>query len=267
MVLARRLGVIAIALFVLYVASVLARIIPVRLFLPSWQLDFAAALIDAGPTALLGLVLIHLAHHIDPHNAGLQARRRRAANLAIAAALGFLLLIPLDIYAVWAGLKNLQLTRTRVEADATRKVAQFRQVIDAASTPADLQQRLATIGVPPLKPADLRQPLPQLKQRLLENIDRAEANLASRRADSGAVFREGTWSVLQSALKLGVSSLALALAFAAAGQRGTSQISLLDSWTRWGKRRQRQSRQRAAEATAARHDFHALHESELDDDA
>ena len=57
-VLARRLGAIALALFVVFTASVLARIIPFRVLLASWQLEFAASLIDAAPIALLGLILV-----------------------------------------------------------------------------------------------------------------------------------------------------------------------------------------------------------------
>ncbi|MEB3199183.1 MAG: HpsJ family protein [Synechococcaceae cyanobacterium] len=242
--LARRLGIIAIALFVLFAASVLARIIPVSLLTPSWQLEFSAALIDAAPSALLGLILLHLAYYLDPQNAALKTGRTRAANLCIAVALGYLLLLPLNTYAVWSGLSNLQATKTRVEADAARRVSQFRTVISAASSAQDLQERLQSLGVPGLKASDLRKPLPLLKERLLENIDKAERNLSSKQANAGATVQLGSWSVLQSALKLGVSSLALAVAFAAAAQRGNDQTSLIDAWQRKLKKRSKKTSSR-----------------------
>jgi hypothetical protein len=245
---AKRLGAISMALFVLYVASVLARIIPVSLTLPSWQLEFAASLIDAAPIALLGLILVHLAAFIDPGNPILSEKKKRFSRMAVAASLGFLLLIPLNVFAVWSGLRNLQATRTNVELDAARRLSNFRQIISAASTSEDLQQRLESFGVPRLRAADLAQPLPRLKQKLLENLDKAEGNLEAKKIGAGGALREGIWSLIQSALKLGVSSLALAFAFAAGAQRRESDVSLLESWQSglarkrpWGGQKRRHS--------------------------
>ena len=235
---AKRLGAMAIPLFVLYVASVLARIIPFRLTVASWQLEFAAGLIDAAPIALLGLILVHFAAFIDPGNPILRNRKQRFSRMAIAATLGFLLLIPLNVYAVWTGLSNLQTARTNVEADAGRRLAKFRQIIASATTVDALQQRLELMGVPQLMPSDLRRPLPILKQRLLSNLDKAEGTLEARKVGAGGALKEGIWSLIQSAVKLGVSSLALAVAFAAGAQRHNSDLSLLESWrSGWGRKR------------------------------
>ncbi|MBD2718292.1 MULTISPECIES: hypothetical protein [unclassified Synechococcus] len=254
-VLARRLGAIALALFVVFAASVLARIIPFRVLLASWQLEFAASLIDAAPIALLGLILVHLAAYLDPNSPILKERKQRFSRFALAAVLGFLLLIPLNVYAVWTGLGNLEATRTRVEVDAVRRIDRFRQVVRSATTPEDLQQRLESIGVPGLRPSDLRQPLPRLKQQLLANLDKAQGNLEARKEGAGAVLREGLWSLIQSVLKLVVAALALAFAFAAGAQARNSDISLLESWQRsWDKRTQRGGRRRP-HAPAADEDY------------
>lgn len=245
-VFARRLGSIAIALFIVYTASVLARIIPFRLLLASWQLEFSASLIDAAPIALLGLILVHLAAYVDPSSPLLKQRKQQLSRMAVAAALGFLLLIPLNVYAVWTGLGNLQATRSKVEVDAVRRIDKFRQIVSSATTPEDLQQRLESIGVPGLKPSDLRQPLPRLKQQLLENLDKAQGNLEAKKASSGAVLREGLWSLIQSVLKLIVAAFALALAFAAGAQGRNSDISLLESWQHgWDRRFRRGGRRRS----------------------
>lgn len=234
---ARRLGAIAIALFVLYVVNVLARIIPFRVLLASWQLEFSASLIDAAPIALLGLILVHLAAYIDPSSSILRQRKQRFSRMAMAAVLGFLLLIPLNAYAVWTGIGNLQATKSKVEKDAGLRIDKFRQIVSSATGPEDLQQRLELIGVPGLKPSELRLPLPRLKQLLLANLDQAQGNLEAKKTGSGDVLRERLWSLIQSVLKLSIASLALALAFAAGAHGRNSEKSLLESWQRgWDNR-------------------------------
>jgi hypothetical protein len=254
----------SLALFVLYVASVLARIIPFRLTLASWQLEFAASLIDAAPIALLGLILVHLAAFIDPVSPILRERKLRFSRMAIAASLGFLLLLPLNVYAVWTGLSNLQATRANVEADATRRLSKFRQAISSASTSEELQQRLESIGVPRLRQSDLSQPLPALKQRLLANLDKAEGNFEARKIGAGDALREGVWSLVQSAVKLGVSSLALALAFAAGAQRKNSDLSLLESWqSGWGRKRLARGRNPRKASVADGEYLRQLHDEDV----
>lgn len=229
-VFARRLGAIAMALFILYIANVLARILPLRVLLASWQLEFSASLIDAAPIALLGLILVHLSAHLAPGSPILRQRKQTVARSASAAVLGFLLLIPLNVYAVWSGLSNLEATRTNVEAEAGRRIDQFRQIVSSARNSDDLQQRLESIGVPGLKPSELRLPLPRLKQLLLANLDRAQGNLEARKDRGDSLLRQGLWSLIQSVLKLIIGSLALAVAFAAGAQGHNNNTSLLESW-------------------------------------
>jgi hypothetical protein len=262
---ARRLGAIAIALFVLYVANVLARIIPVRVLLASWQLEFSASLIDAAPIALLGLILVHLAAYIDPGNPFLRQRKQRFSRMATAAVLGFLLLIPLNVYAVWAGIGNLQATKTKVEADAGRRIGKFREIVSSAASPEDLQQRLESIGVPGLKPSDLRLPLPRLKQLLLANLDQAQGKLEAKKNGADSFLREGLWSLIQSVLKLVIASLVLALAFAAGAQGRDSDISLLDSWQRSWHKRFRRGARRPSQPRVPHEDY--LRQLSVGDDA
>jgi len=262
---ARRLGAIAIALFVLYVANVLARIIPFRVALASWKLEFSASLIDAAPIALLGLILVHLAAYIDPGSPFLRQRKQQCSRMATAAVLGFLLLIPLNVYAVWTGVGNLQAARSNVEADAGRRIVKFRQIVSSATTPEDLQQRLASIGVPELKPSALRLPLPRLKQLLLENLDQAQGKLEAKKTGAGDVLREGLWSLVQSVLKLVIASLVLALAFAAGAQGRDSDISLLESWQRGWHNRFRRGALRPSNPLVAHEDY--LRQLSVGDDA
>lgn len=240
-VLARMLAAIAMALFILYIANVLARILPLRVLLASWQLEFSASLIDAAPIALLGLILVHLSAHLAPGSPILRRRKQIVARCASAAVLGFLLLIPLNVYAVWSGLSDLEAAKTNVEAEAGRKINQFRQLVSSARNSDDLQQRLESIGVPGLKSSELRLPLPQLKQLLLANLDRAQGKLEARKDRGGSLLRQGLWSLIQSVLKLIIGSLALAVAFAAGAQGHDTNTFLLESWQSILARRSRRS--------------------------
>lgn len=229
-VLARMLAAIAMALFILYIANVLARILPLRVLLASWQLEFSASLIDAAPIALLGLILVHVSAHLAPGSSILRRRKQTVARFASAAVLGFLLLIPLNVYAVWSGLRDLEAAKTTVEAEAGRKINKFRELVSSARNSDEIQQRLESIGVPGLKSSDLRLPLPQLKQLLLANLDRAQGKLEARKVRGDSLLRQGLWSLIQSVLKLIIGSLALAVAFAAGAQGRDTNTFLLESW-------------------------------------
>jgi len=90
---ADRLAFIAIALFAVYLITLLASILPIRLLDTARQRRFISACLDSATVALGQL---HLAAYLDPGNPTLLKRRDR---LAIGAVIGFLLIIPLQAYA------------------------------------------------------------------------------------------------------------------------------------------------------------------------
>jgi hypothetical protein len=224
--LAHRLAVIPFALFLAFGAAVLAGSLPLAPLDPLWQLRVCTLLVDNAALPLLGLVLLHLAVHVQP-GGRLQARRDAAARWAVAAACGFLLLLPLQAVAAWRVYSTAGVTQNQQLATAQQRLTQIRQAIDAAATPQDLQTRLQALRGPVLGPVDLAQPMPKLRQRLLAALAQAERRLGDQLQGLNPA---GLWALIQRALRLTIASLGFALAFAAAGQRRNREFSLLQEW-------------------------------------
>ena len=243
--LAPALAAIAMGLFVLFGIAVFSQLFPLRLLAPAWQLRFAGVLIERGPLALIGLALLQLGTHLDPANAGLQARWQQVGRLGVVAVLGFLLLIPLQLVAAGRSIQGMTTAQSSQQQRVDRNLTRLRQQIRAASSFPDLQQRIRDIQAPDLVvEADaLRQLFPQLQRSLLDSVDQSE-NQLRRRMGAGTSGR--SWAVLERSGRGLVSALVLALCFAAATPRWLDpQRSLLMVWQRqwrhlW-KRRSHQS--------------------------
>ena len=153
------LSVVALVLFASLVAAAL---FPLQLLDPAWQLRLAAALINSAAFPLLGLALLQIAAELGPHDPLLKNRARLCSQLAVAAALGFLLLLPLQTIA------GLQTIRTVNNAQASRiqgaeaKLKALRQAVRGAASNAELSQQLQKLQGPVLRPADISQPMPLL---------------------------------------------------------------------------------------------------------
>jgi len=156
------LSVVALVLFVLFASLVAPALFPLQLLDPAWQLRLAGTLINTAAFPLLGLALLQIAAELGPHDPQLKNRARLCAQLAVAAALGFLLLLPLQTIA------GLQTSRTVNNAQAARiqgaeaKLKALRQAVAGAASNADLNQQLQNLQGPVLGPADIVQPLPLL---------------------------------------------------------------------------------------------------------
>ncbi len=225
------LGSIATTLFVTFAVSMVAWALPLRLLDPLWQLRLVASLVDNSPVALLGLGLVHLQAYLSPQDAAIQAHRDRIARLAVAAALGFLLLVPLQILA------SVQLLQSAGVADARRAAAissdynALRQEILAATSTSDLQRRLQRLrrpAAPLVGSADQAAPLEPLRQRLLTGLKTARSDALRRLASSS---RPRLWSLLTSGARNLVCSLALAAGFAACARSRSSPLPLLVAFT------------------------------------
>jgi hypothetical protein len=236
-VLARRLGFFGSALFVVFAVLVVATILPPRLLDPNWQLRFVSSLLNQASIPLVGLGLLFLASYVDPGNGALERLARRCARLSIVAALGFFLLIPVQLAGVWGkvGLaiasQNRDITTTAAQAET------FRRLINSASSPQALQQALIAQRVQPLTPAQLSRPMPVLRAQLLERLASAEKRLEGQ--PRGLQLRH--WlSLVQGMTGSMLVSLAYGLAFAAGGQARGKEVSLLDQWLqRWQDRGER----------------------------
>jgi hypothetical protein len=233
--LATQLGLLAVCLLILYGLVVLGAILPPRLLDPTWQLRFTNALINNGFLALLGLAVLHLAAYLDPANPYLVRRRDNLAALALAAVLGFLLLIPLQGYAVWRGISNANSQQNTQLRQVTGRISAVREAISTSSSSQELQRRLQALRVPPLSPADLAQPLPVLRKTMLETLERTEIRAGDQLR---GIQPTGLWQIIQGSIRTVLSALVLVVGFAAFSRRRDWSMTLLQSWlARFQKRR------------------------------
>ena len=218
------LSVVALVLFVLFTSLVAPALFPLQLLDPAWQLRLAGTLINTAAFPLLGLALLQIAAELGPHDPLLKSRASLCSQLAVAAALGFLLLLPLQTIA------GLRTSRTVNNAQAARiqgaeaKLKVLRQAVAGATSNADLNEQLQKLQGPVLRPADIAQPLPLLKAQVAAVLDRAALQINREREASQP---RTPLLLLPELLRKAIASLALALGFAALARRPGSNLSLL----------------------------------------
>ena len=237
------LSVVALVLFVLFASLVAGALWPLQLLNPLWQLRLAGSLINGAPFALLGLALLQIAVELGPHDPLLKSRQKLCSQLAVAVALGFLLLLPLQ------GVAGLQQSRSSTSAQssrisgAERRLVAMRQAVASAASNEEINQRLQRLQGPVLGPADIAQPLTLLKAQVAAVLDQAQLQIARERQ---ATPPANPWHLLPELARNGIACLALALGFAALAVRPGSERSLLQEWQKGWSGLRRSLRQRRA---------------------
>ena len=224
-----RLNVIGLVLMLAYLLLVLASAFPLRLLNPAWQVQFTGAIVDNAAIPLLGLTLLHLAAFFDPEDEWLQARLGWLARLAVLASLGFLLLIPLRAYNIWALTDVVGNVQERRLDEASSRLSRLREAVRSATSKEDLAVRLQAAKAPPLPAALAAQPLETIRADMNRSFDRLEAAVKQRRQQGARKQPAQSRSNLLIANGRQIlTSLLYAVAFAAAGQRPSSAFSFLD---------------------------------------
>ena len=242
------LSVVALVLFVLFASLVAAALFPLQLLDPAWQLRLAGTLINTAPFPLLGLALLKIAAELGPHDPLLEGRQKLCAQLAVAAALGFLLLLPLQTVAGLQTSNSLNTAQASRIQGAEAKLKTLRQAVASAASNADLNQQLQKLQGPVLGPADIAQPLPLLKAQVGAVLDQAALQISRERE---ARQPRTPLLLLPELLRNALASLALALGFAALAQRSGSDLSLLQELQSHGQRLQlRRSARRSSTSDA-----------------
>ena len=214
--LALRLYLVALALLAFFALTILNGALPLRVLDPAWLEAMVQLLLSQAFLPLITLVLLHLAVVLNPDSPRLRSRRDRYARFAQAAALGFVLLIPLHLGATWS-LLNQQLASGQAQQGLQGQavIGQLRQAITAATSHQDLARRLGDLPI--LKSgsgsaADLALPFPQRQRNLLEGLARSERQLTSAAAPVAPI----PWpALIEAALRVIPTALALAGGFAA----------------------------------------------------
>lgn len=228
-ILADRLSLFSLALLVLYVAAVVAGLLPPAFLSTGWQLRAIRTILDSAFLPLLALGLLHLAAYLDPQNLALQNRRKLAARLAILAVLGFLLFIPLQVTAAWRTVAAGNANASRQLARANETFNILRDIIVQAPSLDDLQERLdnqENRGVR-LNLEEKGVSLEQTKKDLLEQLIVVRDAVIARVSKPD---RQSTEALARETVRVVISALALALAFSAGAQRKGSTVPLLVEW-------------------------------------
>ncbi|MCS5691369.1 HpsJ family protein [Cyanobium sp. FGCU-6] len=239
---ASQLGLVGLSLLLLCSGTVLLSILPLQILNAAWQLQFINVLINTSGIGLIGLALVRLAAHVDPSSGRLRRRRDAFAAWACAAVIGFLLLIPLQGYAAWNRWVNASQARNQQLTTTERRVSELRKAITSATTTEQLQRNLKAFQVRPLPPAALSTPLPQLRQQLLDTLQRSEG-LVKQRFDR--IPPESVWALAQNSVRNVFSALVLSIAFAGLAQRPGVAFSFLHEFRALWRRRQKRSESQA----------------------
>jgi len=233
---APQIGFVGLCLLLLYVLQVLSAFLPTRLLDPVWQLGVTNALINNGFLALLGLALVHLAAHLAPANPHLGRRRNNFATWALIAVVGFGLVIPLQGYALWRGIKDANAQQQSRLNVVTRRLSSLRRAVNSSATTEELQRQLVALKVPPLNPADLAQPFPILRRSLLESLEIGEIRA---RDQFKGVPATALWQVAQASVRSVLSAVVMLVGFASFSRLRGWKGTLLQQWQDRSKQRKK----------------------------
>ena len=207
------LEALSLALLGIFLATVVVGAWPPKILDPQWQLSFSAGLINNASLAVVGALLTPLALAFHPGSDRLRSRRNAFRSWALAAAIGFLLLIPLQASAGWRLYRSVTSNAEQQISQSARKLTELRQAIATATSPQDIQAKLnQLVGKNAgLTPTQLRTPIDQLRQELLAGADQA-LNRLQQRIEAQSSFKPDR--LIKETIRISLSSLLYAVGFA-----------------------------------------------------
>jgi ABC-type multidrug transport system fused ATPase/permease subunit len=184
---------------------------PVRWTDPAWQLSVISLLMTNGAWALVGALLICLARLLNVGDRKIRDRALLVRNLASWVALGWLLLIPLQLF-LSVRLINNQVSNEIGEIQSIQRIS--RSVANARSED-ELRATLSQIQNQPPMPR-LTVPLEVAKGNLLAQFQK-NINAAKNRQEQATSDRWQTW--LKEAFRNTLQCTVLGLGFLAIGKK------------------------------------------------
>ncbi len=195
---------VALALFIVFLAILLAAILPLEILDSRWQVRVISALLGSSSLPLIGVVLILFSNFLDENVSPIGSKISLLRRLSGFAAIGFLLLIPLQITA-GSRLLNQQSGNEVTQLKVLQRAA---DAIRSSNNEADLKNALRQLpGAPSNLDRPLAAPLPQVKDALISRLDPAVKRLQSQ-------VDEAKQNRLQQALGIWIRDAGMAAGYA-----------------------------------------------------
>jgi hypothetical protein len=199
----------------------LFNILPPRFTEPTWQLNLISLIISQGMGALLGATLLSLAYLFNPSDRQVQNRALLVRTLASWVALGWLLLIPAQLFL------GMRLINTQAGQELGQ-IGNFKRIssdVRNATTEDELRAALAKVpNTPPI--GRLTVPLEVAKANVLSQLQKS-INTLENRQEQGSSDRWQIW--MKEALRNSLQCVLLATGFIAIGKNRSFETAKYDS--------------------------------------
>jgi hypothetical protein len=225
------------ALILVFLAQIIPALFPIALLQPEWMVRFSGSLRSIASLPLIALGLIMLANMIDenvmPSSSHLQLLRR----IASLAAIGFLLLIPLQTYGAVVGMRS-QLQQNQAQLNRLTSAA---ELVQNASNESQLRNAIRAIpGADGVADQPLGADVKTIKSALLDKLRESTNGLQNQLDNSKTKAIE---SIIPPLIRDAIISLAYAIGFAGMGYGQNGNSSLLRRLLNTNKRRLSKGRQ------------------------
>jgi hypothetical protein len=209
------------ALILVFLAQIITALFPVALLQPEWMVRFSGSLRGIASLPLMALGLIMLANMIDgkvmPSSSHLQLLRR----IASLAAIGFLLLIPLQTYGTVVGIRS-QLQQGQAQLNSLTSAA---VLVQNASNEPQLRDAIRAIpGADGVADQPLGADIKTIKSALLKKLRESTNSLQTQLNDSKT---KAIQDIIPPLIRDAIISLAYAIGFAGMGYGRNGNSSLL----------------------------------------
>jgi hypothetical protein len=225
------------ALILVFLAQIIPALFPIALLQPEWMVRFSGSLRGIASLPLIALGLIMLANMIDenvmPSSSHLQLLRR----IASLAAIGFLLLIPVQTYGTVVGIRS-QLQQNQAQLN---KLTSAAEMVQNASNEFQLRNAIRAIpGADGVADQPLGADVKTIKSALLDKLRESTNGLQNQLDNSKTKAIE---SIIPPLIRDAIISLAYAIGFAGMGYGQNGNSSLLRRLLNTNKRRLSKGRQ------------------------
>ena len=209
------------ALILVFLAQIITALFPVALLQPEWMVRFSGSLRGIASLPLMALGLIMLANMIDGKVMPSSSHLRLLRRIASLAAIGFLLLIPLQTYGTVVGIRS-QLQQGQAQLNSLTSAA---VLVQNASNEPQLRDAIRAIpGADGVADQPLGADIKTIKSALLNKLRESTNSFQTQLNDSKT---KAIQNIIPPLIRDAILSLAYAIGFAGMGYGRNGNSSLL----------------------------------------